>query len=202
VLFDQTKQLFTRWLFYGIATMFSLAVLSVMVTLAMDVVIAVAGSFWVGNLITGGKAEGVNSMAMQQGGLGLLLTMLIISAPPIAGNFFNGMMGTFAAYSSFGTFGGSTAPGARGPNSPPADNAAPRTTDRVDNTVQSAPLLSQLTQHRQPENTQATSNEVRKATETTRGIAGTQQQYASNATTAPLSPTPLPPPPRGGGTPS
>ena len=199
LLFDQTKQLFSRWLFYGIATMFSLAVLSVMVTLAMDVVIAVAASFWVGNLITGGSAEGVNSMAMQQGGLGLLLTMLIISAPPIAGNFFQGMMGTFAAYSSFGNFGGA-APGTRGPNSPPVDNAAPQNAGRSDVLPNQAPpqVLQPYTGNTQAANIDT----MRSADQATRGNAGAQPQMAAN-TTQTINPPVLPPtgavgPPRGG----
>jgi hypothetical protein len=80
--------------------MFSLAVLSVMVALALDVVMAVAASFWVGKFM-GGSSEGVNSMAMQQGGLGLILTMLIISAPPMAASFFQGVLANFNPYSSF-----------------------------------------------------------------------------------------------------
>ena len=117
LLFDQTKQLFSRWLFYGIGTMFSLAVLSVMVALALDVVTAVAASFWV-NSFLGGSSEGVNSRAMQQGGLGLILTMLIISAPPMAAAFFQGTLGNFMPFSQFGGSAGSQS-GARGPGSPP-----------------------------------------------------------------------------------
>jgi type IV secretion system protein VirB6 len=100
LLFEQTKQLFGKWLFYGIGTMFSLAVLSVMVALALDIVTAVAASFWVGSFL-GVNPEGVNSRAMQSGGLGVILTMLIISAPPMAANFFQGTMGTFYASSWF-----------------------------------------------------------------------------------------------------
>jgi type IV secretion system protein VirB6 len=120
LLFEQTKQLFGRWLFYGIGTMFSLAVLSVMVGIALDVVIAVAGSFWV-NSFLGGSNEGVNSMAMQQGGLGLVLTMLIISAPPMAASFFQGTMGSFLAFSQFGGSAG-TQQNARGPGSAPTNS--------------------------------------------------------------------------------
>lgn len=101
LLFDQTKQLFGRWLFYGLGTMFSLAVLSVMVALALDMVVAVAASFWAGKIL-GANPEGVNSMALQQGGLGVILTMLIISAPPMAAAFFQGTLGQFLAYSQFG----------------------------------------------------------------------------------------------------
>ncbi len=117
LLFEQTKQLFGKWLYYGIGTMFSLAVLSVMVTLAMDMVIAVAGSFWagdlVGDLMGGAGTEGITSRAMQQGGLGLILTMLIISAPPMAAAFFQGTMGHFMPGSVFGMSGGATGGGMR-----------------------------------------------------------------------------------------
>lgn len=197
LLFDQTKQLFSKWLFYGLATMFSLAVLSVMVTLAMDVVIAVAGSFWVGQIISGGSAEGVNSMAMQQGGLGLLLTMLIISAPPIAGNFFNGMMGTFTAYSSFGTFGGGTsaAPGTRGPNSPPVDTRAPTNAARPDDRPP-----SQVVQPYYAGGGAATNTDSTKTPEqTSRGVA-VGQQVVTNAPLV-VNPPQLPPPPSGAGGP-
>jgi type IV secretion system protein VirB6 len=118
LLFEQTKQLFGKWLYYGIGTMFSLAVLSVMVGIALDVVTAVAASFWVGSFI-GADNEGINSMAMQQGGLGLVLTMLIISAPPMAASFFQGTMGSFLAFSQFGGSAG-TQQNARGPGSAPA----------------------------------------------------------------------------------
>lgn len=101
LLFEQTKPMFGRWLYYGIGTMFSLAVLSVMVALALDMVVAVAASFWVGKFL-GASPEGINSMAMQQGGLGLILTVLIISAPPMAAAFFQGTLGQFLAYSQFG----------------------------------------------------------------------------------------------------
>lgn len=111
LLFDQTKTLFNRWLLYGIATMFSLAVLSVMVALALDMVVAVAASFWVGKFL-GANQEGINSMALQQGGLGLILTMLIISAPPMAATFFQGVLANFSPYSQFAG-GGNAAIGSR-----------------------------------------------------------------------------------------
>ncbi len=101
LLFEQTKPMFGRWLYYGIGTMFSLAVLTVMVGLALDMIAAVAATFWVGKF-QGASQEGINSMAMQQGGLGLILTVLIISAPPMAAAFFQGTLGQFLAYSQFG----------------------------------------------------------------------------------------------------
>lgn len=107
LLFEQTKSLFSRWLYYGIGTMFSLAVLSVMVALAMKMVAAVAAAFLARYVASGFglNAEGINSMALQQGGLGLILTTLIIMAPPMAAAFFQGTLGHFSSYSQFGNTG-------------------------------------------------------------------------------------------------
>jgi hypothetical protein len=101
LLFEQTKGLFGRWLYYGIGTMFSLAVLSAMVSIALDMVLAVGAAFWLSAPL-GGNGEGITSLAMQQGGLGLILTMMIISAPPMAAQFFNGVLGNFSPLSAFG----------------------------------------------------------------------------------------------------
>lgn len=118
LLFDQTKQLFQRWLFYLLGTAFSMAFLTVMVTLALDMVIAVGTSFWVADwltsIITGGGQESLTSMAMQQGGLGLVLSALIVSAPPMAAMFFQGTLGQFSGYNAFA---GQAAP--PGMNAPP-----------------------------------------------------------------------------------
>jgi type IV secretion system protein VirB6 len=125
LLFDFTKQLFSKWLFYGIGTMFALAMLSMMVEIATRMVSAVAVSMWLGDFLTNlvvGDSAGINSRAMQQGGLGLILTMMIISVPPIAAAFFNGVLGQFTPYAAFGS-GAQAAPGARGPGSPPTQLA-------------------------------------------------------------------------------
>lgn len=108
LLFEQTKSLFQKWLLYGIGTVFSLAVLSVMVTLAMKMMAGVTAAFatkYIASLPAFGgtvSTDGMNSLALQQGGLGLLLTTLIISAPPMAAAFFQGTLGQFSAYSPFG----------------------------------------------------------------------------------------------------
>ncbi|MFK3649758.1 type IV secretion system protein [Lysobacter enzymogenes] len=116
LLFDQTKALFQRWLFYGIATMMSMAVLTVMTTISIDLLFAVGGAFWATDLIPGmtKSNESMMSLAMQQGGLGTILSALIITAPPMAGAFFNGVMGQFSPYNAFdkgGGGGGYPAPG-------------------------------------------------------------------------------------------
>jgi type IV secretion system protein VirB6 len=102
LLFDQTKGLFGRWLYYGLGTMFSLALLSVMVTLATDMVIAVAASFWASTLLGAGP-DSINSMALQQGGMGVVLSMLIMTAPPMAAMFFSGTLGNFVPHSQMTT---------------------------------------------------------------------------------------------------
>jgi type IV secretion system protein VirB6 len=119
LLFDFTKSLFHRWLFYGIGTMFSMAVLAAMTSIALKMVAAVSEAFWgaalVGKILGIDAADGISSQAMQQGGLGLLLTTLIISAPPMAAMFFQGTLGQFGAYSTIGAHlsqqGGGGAPG-------------------------------------------------------------------------------------------
>ncbi|AWH25690.1 type IV secretion system protein [Stenotrophomonas sp. YAU14D1_LEIMI4_1] len=118
LLFEQTKSLFQRWLFYGIGTMFSMAVLAAMTGIAMEMVARVAASFWgaaaLGALLSTNLTEGMSSMALQQGGMGLILTTLILTAPPMAAMFFQGTLGTFMAYSQIGGSAGAASPGPQG----------------------------------------------------------------------------------------
>ncbi|WP_363797297.1 type IV secretion system protein [Lysobacter firmicutimachus] len=105
LLFDQTKQLFSKWLYYGIGTMFSMAVLSAMISISLKMVTKVALAFWgsalAGKLIGLNVTDGMSSQALQQGGLGLILSILIISAPPMAAMFFQGVLGQFSSYNNF-----------------------------------------------------------------------------------------------------
>lgn len=129
LLFQPTKQLFSRWLFYGIGTVFSLAVLNVMVALAMKIVSAVAAAFlvkWAASSLDWDTGEGITSMALQQGGIGLVMTTLIVSAPPMAAAFFQGTLGQFSGYSAMGAMDKGGGPvGAGGtmvPNQPHANS--------------------------------------------------------------------------------
>jgi type IV secretion system protein VirB6 len=118
LLFEQTKSLFQRWLLYGIGTLFSLAVLYVMVYLAMDLTLAVTAALFAGKFLELSGGQGISSMSMQLGSLGIILTMLLISAPPMAAAFFQGTLGNFMHYSAFGGMdrdGFRGAPGAHGP---------------------------------------------------------------------------------------
>lgn len=127
LLFEQTKSLFSRWLYYGIGTMFSLAVLSFMVGVAMKMVLAVATAFaaqYAIALSVGAAPEGVNSMALQQGGMGIILTVLLVSTPPMAAMFFQGTLGNFMHFSAFGNPGYANRPGPQG--QPPGSYAPPQ----------------------------------------------------------------------------
>jgi type IV secretion system protein VirB6 len=131
LLFDQTKALFSRWLYYGIGTLFSMAVLSAMVSIALEMVARVAAAFWatalVGIIRRTEFTEGITSQAMQQGGVGLILTVLIVSAPPMAAMFFQGTLGNFMGHSQVtGAHAASqSAQAARGSGSIPTNSSGP-----------------------------------------------------------------------------
>jgi len=87
LLFALAKLLFQKWLFCGIATMFSMAALSAMVTIAAGIMIRLSASFLptplahkhlLGDLAS---SDGMTSQATMQGGVGLILTTLTLSAP-------------------------------------------------------------------------------------------------------------------------
>ncbi|WP_040279268.1 type IV secretion system protein, partial [Xanthomonas citri] len=113
LIFDQTKDLFKKWLFYVIGTLFSMAMLSVVTAMVLKFTAKVAAAYWAARLITLGNAEGLSSQALQQGGIGLIMTGLIISVPTLAAAIWQGNMGTFMAYSAFDR-GGAASPGPQG----------------------------------------------------------------------------------------
>lgn len=86
--------------------MFSMAVLAFMTSVALEMVAAVAKVFWGTSLISAftpiDLSTGISSQALQQGGMGLILTTLILTAPPMAAMFFQGTLGTFAPYATMG----------------------------------------------------------------------------------------------------
>jgi type IV secretion system protein VirB6 len=85
-------------------------------SLVLQLTLRVAAALWTANLInqmTGLGAEGLSNQALQQGGIGLLMTVLIVSVPPLAAAFFQGTVGSFMHYSAFGVGAGSR-PGPQG----------------------------------------------------------------------------------------
>jgi type IV secretion system protein VirB6 len=116
LLFDATKSLFSRWLLYGIGTMFSLAVLYVLSGIAMKLMTAVGGVLWATNAIVSAtnleNPSGLREAALQTSGLGLILTTMLITAPPMAASFFQGALGQFMWGNAFA--GGASRPDANG----------------------------------------------------------------------------------------
>ena len=92
-------------LIVGIGTLFSMALLSVATSIVMELTARVASALWATqfiNALTGNNSEGLSNQAMEQGGVGLLMTVLIISVPPMASMFFQGTLGQFYFSSAFG----------------------------------------------------------------------------------------------------
>ena len=126
---------FSTMVFYGIVTMMSMAVLAVMTTISIDLLFAVSGALWASDLLPGmtKSNESMMSLAMQQGGLGMILTALILTAPPMAGAFFNGVMGQFHGSNQMpGSSSNNSAyppghPGYVPPQAPPANTGSQRT---------------------------------------------------------------------------
>ncbi|WP_259167344.1 type IV secretion system protein [Xanthomonas sp. 4461] len=141
LMFDATKDLFKKWLFYVIGTLFSMSMLSVVSAIVLKLATKVAIALWVAKGITGlmgNNTEGLSSQALQQGGIGLLLTTLIITMPTVAAALWQGSMGTFMAYSAFGTAGASSAaPGPQG--QPPGSYTPARSDDGARSTPESRP---------------------------------------------------------------
>lgn len=104
LIFEPTKPLFQRWLLYGIGTLFSMAVLNVVVAMVLKITLAVAAGLWTTTLLQtvfGNGVEGISHQALEQGGLGMILTLLLVTVPPMASNFFQGTLGNFMHYSAF-----------------------------------------------------------------------------------------------------
>jgi type IV secretion system protein VirB6 len=113
LMFDQTKELFKKWLFYVIGTLFSMSMLSVVSAMVLKLSTKVAIALWASKVIMGTDTEGLSSQALQQGGIGMLLTVLIITMPTVAAALWQGNMGSFMHFSAF-SGGGASSPGPQG----------------------------------------------------------------------------------------
>ncbi|WP_408952110.1 type IV secretion system protein [Lysobacter sp. Hz 25] len=111
--FPATKAMFTSWLKYGLGTLFSLAMLSFVANILLELTVRIASFMWLSKLVNipGISTEGITDQAMQQGSIGMIFTVLIISVPPMAAHFFQTQVGSFVASSAFGRFGQAAAVG-------------------------------------------------------------------------------------------
>jgi type IV secretion system protein VirB6 len=113
LLFDQTKSLFNKWLQFGIGVMVSMAVLVFMSEISMRMIGALAAVVLAQDFLNINTGTGFTAAAMQQGGLGLVLTALLITIPNMASNlvgqFTSGFYGNGVNFTSGG--GTTAAPG-------------------------------------------------------------------------------------------
>lgn len=123
--FPPTKGMFTKWLQYGLGTLFSMAVLSFVANLLLELTVRIAVGVWLTKLVNipGISTEGITSQAMQQGSVGMIMTALIIAVPPVAAHFFNGQIGNVLSASAFGKSGQAGQP------STSLDRHTPRSSD-------------------------------------------------------------------------
>ena len=181
LIFKQTEPMFWTWLKFGVSTLFSLAVLTFMTGLAMDMVARLAGAVLVSDLL-GANSQGITSAAMQQGGLGLILSTLIITVPPLVGNFFGAQIGAFNPVSSFSGWGTSNGGGTGSNGAAPAGGGSYGGVPAASNTGNSVPSSQSTSTPRvhTPATAQATSDVVK--TNPMMGNAQTQQALGAGST--------------------
>ena len=120
LMFKKTTPYFSKWLNYGLATMFSSALLAAMASISTDLVEIIARAQFKSEMlgvtfeiITGshsnGDVSGVFQSAMNQLGLGLMLSTVLIIVPPMAGAWFNGVMASTYGTNHFGGWNGAPA---------------------------------------------------------------------------------------------
>ena len=121
LMFKKTTPYFSKWLNYGLATMFSSALLAAMASISTDLVEIIARAqfkdevfntafeFIAGGSSGGGNVSGVFQSAMNQLGLGLMLSTVLIIVPPMAAAWFNGVMASTYGTNHFGGWNGAPA---------------------------------------------------------------------------------------------
>ncbi|HFC8840066.1 TPA: type IV secretion system protein [Neisseria subflava] len=129
LLFKRTAPLFQKWLYFGLATIFSSVLLGVMAEISMDLVGhlfggAAAGKF-VATVISEGGTTGIMETVTQQLGLGLMLSTLLITVPPMAGMWFNGIMASYSGYNAMQGWGNGQ------PATPPGMNSQSQVEQRA-----------------------------------------------------------------------
>ncbi|KLD23699.1 Type IV secretion system protein virB6, partial [Xanthomonas perforans] len=78
-----------------------MSMLSVVTAMVLKFTAKVAAAYWAVKFIPLVSAEGLSSQALQQGGIGLIMTLLIISVPTLAAAVWQGSMGNFMHFSAF-----------------------------------------------------------------------------------------------------
>ena len=108
-LFESTRFMFVTWAKFTVSTLFSMAVITVIVVMAIKAVLFVTAALMFAEM-TGGID--LKSIATAQGGVGMLLTTLVLGGPPLVTNFFSGQVS--AAVSAYNAVGGLTGSSGQG----------------------------------------------------------------------------------------
>lgn len=108
--------------------------------------------------------DSITSMSMQQGGLGLIL---IVSAPPMAAAFFQGMLGQFSSYNQMAVQGAPQGVPASGGGAAPNQKSS----DDVRDTGHGSSSGSGLMPTHMNNNVIATENTMRASGQSQRGLA-------------------------------
>jgi len=112
-LFEATKPFFNTWVKFTVSTLFMLAVLTVIVTIAMKAILIVTATLAAADMASGGNLV-LRDIATTQGGLGMLMTTLLLGGPPLVTNFFSGaVVATFSAFNPVSQSAGGKAAGSQ-----------------------------------------------------------------------------------------
>ena len=174
LLFKKTAPLFQKWLYYGLATIFSGVMLGVMSDIAMDLVSNVGTSLFLSKeamqfVTTKETLVGLADTATQQLGLGLILSTLLIVVPPMAGMWFNGVMGSFSGYNPAERWNN---PNNGQPSTMPGHNAPPQINSTQQQIGNNTDLNTSIPQGNwQSGNTVSNTNVVKTQGQSTLGIA-------------------------------
>ena len=119
-VFDQTRFMFVTWAKFTVSTLFSMVVITVVTVIALKATIMLGVALLAMDGVSSGLASAdiklgglyLRDIATISGGLGMLLTTLILGTPPLVTNFFSGQVG--AAFNGYNAFMGRTSNGATG----------------------------------------------------------------------------------------
>lgn len=110
--FDQTRFMFVTWGKFTVTTLFNMVVITVVTVIALKAIILLGTALTVmdgASSVPGiaGVQAGtlhLRDIATISGGLGMLLTTLILGTPPLMTNFFSGQVGAiFSGYNQVGS---------------------------------------------------------------------------------------------------
>jgi type IV secretion system protein VirB6 len=185
--------------------MFATAMLAVVSDIAMDLVENISGALFVSDLFTNllgsaalsGNTAGIMQASMQQLGLGLILSTLLITTPAMAANFFNGVMGAYNAQNPLGGFGvaakAPTQNGANGQNGVNGQNGMSPTPSIHSNSQGSNTTMPSPSQVYIPSNNASVNKDVIKTSSdvgnASRGFAHNEVVQSDRAIKDPSPPT-------------